>query len=248
MPIIYLSPSQQPYNLYVNGGNEQQHMNQIADEMQPLLRANGIQYTRNPLGSTLGKAIRESNAGYYDLHLAIHSNSAPPELSGKLRGTDVYYYPTSTRGKKAADVIAKNFKNIYPLPEKVRTVPTTSLAEIKKVNAPSVLIETAYHDNPDDANWIVSNTGKIASNLVQSLTEYFGIPFFPTVRPERKGKVSTPQGGNMNIRSKPSLEARVIGQAPNGAFLKVLNEWNNWYVVDYNGLVGYASADYIDIV
>lgn len=34
MPNIYLSPSLQPYNEYVNGGSEQYHMNILADNME----------------------------------------------------------------------------------------------------------------------------------------------------------------------------------------------------------------------
>ena len=48
MPIIYLSPSTQEYNEYVNGlGNEEEWMNRLADAMEPMLFASGIQYTRN---------------------------------------------------------------------------------------------------------------------------------------------------------------------------------------------------------
>ena len=113
MPIIYLSPSLQPFNKYVNGGDEQYYMNLVADAMEPYLRANGIQYVRSSRDMTLGQAIRQSNEGYYDLHLALHSNAAPESLSGQLQGTDVYYYPASVRGKQAATIIAENFKNIY---------------------------------------------------------------------------------------------------------------------------------------
>lgn len=152
MPIIYLSPSLQPFNKYVNGGDEQYYMNLVADAMEPYLRANGIQYVRSSRDMTLGQAIRQSNEGYYDLHLALHSNAAPESLSGQLQGTDVYYYPASVRGKHAATIIAENFKNIYPQPNLVKAVPTTRLAEITKTNAPSVLMEIAYHDNPEDAD------------------------------------------------------------------------------------------------
>ena len=98
MPSIYLSPSLQPYNKYVTTGDEQYWMNVIADDMVPILEQNGITVSRNTPGMTLGQAIRESNAGDYDLHLALHSNAAPESLSGKLRGPDVYYYPYSTAG------------------------------------------------------------------------------------------------------------------------------------------------------
>lgn len=244
MPNIYLSPSLQPYNEYVNGGSEQYHMNILADNMEPYLRANGIRFTRNTVGMTLGQAIRESNAGYYDLHLALHSNAAPPQLSGQLRGTDVYYYPYSTAGSRAAEIIARNYKEIYPLPDRVRTMPTTTLAEITKTSAPAVLIETAYHDNPEDAEWLVTHMPEIAANLVKSLTEIFGIPFIDNPQPARTAKVVT-QGGNLNIRNRPSLDAAVIGQAPNGATITVLGEWQGWYVVNYNGIIGYSSSQFI---
>lgn len=246
MPIIYLSPSLQPNNKYIIGGSEQYYMNLVADAMEPYLRTNGIRYTRNTVGSTLGQAIRESNAGYYDLHLALHSNAAPPELSGKIQGTNVYYYANSASGKRAAEIIAKNFKKIYPKPELVKTIPTTKLVEVTKTNAPAVLVEIAYHDNVEDAEWIRSNINPIASTLVMSLTEYFGIPFISPPQPVRTGKVTT-QSGNLNIRSKPNTLSKIIGQAPKGAAIKVLGSWQDWYVVDYNGIVGYSSSDYITV-
>ena len=36
MPIIYLSPSTQENNLYVNGGTEEEWMNRLADAMEPV--------------------------------------------------------------------------------------------------------------------------------------------------------------------------------------------------------------------
>ena len=181
MPRIYLSPSLQEYNLFVNGGTEEEYMNLIADAMEPYLIASGIELTRNDPGQTLTEVINESNAGGYDLHLALHSNAAPPSLAGQLRGTDVYYWYDSKWGKAAADIIAENFKEIYPDSNRVRAVPTSTLRELRRTYAPSVLVEVAYHDNPDDAQWIKENIDQIARNLVLSLTEYFGIPF---VEPE----------------------------------------------------------------
>ena len=175
MPSIYLSPSLQPYNKYVTTGDEQYWMNVIADDMVPILEQNGIAVSRNTSGMTLGQAIRESNAGDYDLHLALHSNAAPESLSGKLRGPDVYYYPYSTAGKRAADIIADNLRSIYPDPDLVNTVATTKLAEITKTNAPAVLVEIAYHDNVQDEAWIRENTALIARNLAMSVCAYFGM-------------------------------------------------------------------------
>ena len=243
MPVIYLSPSTQEGNFYRTGGTEEQYMNQVADAMEPYLRSCGIRFTRNTPQMTAASSIRQANAGKYDFYLALHSNAAPEHLSGQLRGTDVYFYPASTRGRRMAEIIAGNLKKIYPLPERVRTVSTTSIGEVSKTKAPAVLVEIAYHDNAQDAGWIVSHTGVIARALGLSLCEYFGIPFVEA-QPPRQGTVAL-TGGNLNIRSRPSLRAGAVTQAPNGAKLTVWGQWQNWYVVEYNGHTGYASAQYI---
>lgn len=178
MPAIYLSPSTQEYNNFVTGGgSEEFYMNQIADAMIPYLQASGISVTRNDPNLTVANSIAQSNAGNYDLHLAIHSNASPPSMPGVFQGPNVYYFPASQRGKEAADIIAKQLKTIYPNPDLVVTIPTTSLAEVRNTVAPTVLVETAYHDNWEDASWIVNNIQNIARVLAQSVTEFLGIPF-----------------------------------------------------------------------
>lgn len=177
MPSVYLSPSVQDYNDYIIGGSEEYYMNLIVDAMIPYLEANGITYARNNPYDTLSQVIEQSNAGNYDLHLAIHSNAAPENLSGILQGPDVYYYAYSDAAKAAAQIFANNLMEIYPKPDLVTTIPTTTLAELRRTRATSVLIETAYHDNFQDARWIKDNINQIARNYVQSITEYFGMPF-----------------------------------------------------------------------
>ena len=177
MPVIYLSPSTQENNLYVSGGSEEEWMNRLADAMVPYLDASGIQYVRNTPDMTAASSIRASNAGNYDLHLALHSNAANPSRYGQVRGIIVFYYPGSANGKRAAEIVADNLKAIYPLPNRVRTEATTAIGEVRQPRAPSVCLELGYHDNTDDAAWIKGNLDEIARNLVLSLTEYFGIPF-----------------------------------------------------------------------
>lgn len=246
MPTIFLSPSAQQFNPYVTGtGSEEFYMNLLADAMEPYLRSTGIQYVRNNPEESLSQIIAQSNAGNYDLHLALHSNAAPESMSGRLRGTDVYYYTPSNEGRRAAEIIANNFKEIALEPSLVRAVPTTTLAELRRTRAPSVLIEVAYHDNVTEANWIIDNLQVIARNLVQSLAEFFGIPFIEA-QPVRQGVVDT-AGSDLNLRSRPALDAPVITTMPDNATVEVLGQWQGWYVVNYNGNVGYASSQYIRV-
>lgn len=177
MPSVYLSPSTQEYNQFVNGGTEEEYANLIADAMVPYLRASGITFSRNNPGGTVTDSINDSNSGNYDFHLAIHSNAAPPNLAGQIKGPDVYYYRDSAQGQRDADVIANNLKMIYPNPSLVTTVPTTTLAELRRTKAPAVLVEVAYHDNIDDANWIKNNIQSIGRNLALSTADILGVPF-----------------------------------------------------------------------
>lgn len=246
MPSIYLSPSTQEYNLYYDGsGSEEYYMNLIADAMEPYLTASGIVFTRNTPEMTAASSIRASNAGNYDAHVALHSNASPESLAGKLRGIDIYYYPGSERSRILADIVAAQLRNIYPLPELVQARPTTTIGEVSRTRAPAILAELGYHDNPDDAAWIRGNIVPIARNLVIALTTYFGIPF---IEPEPILTATVDlNGGNLNIRARPSLDAPILGRAPDGAQLTVLGNWNGWYVVRYGDIEGYARSEYITL-
>lgn len=231
--------------MYVTGGSEEYYMNLIADAMIPYLRSSGISFTRNSKDMTAADAIAQSNRGKYDLHLALHSNAAPPSQYGEFRGVDVYYSPKSSLGKRAAQIFAQNLKSIYPLPSKVRTVPTTTIGEVSQTRAPAVFLELGYHDNVSDAQWVTDNINEIAANLVLSLTEYFGIPFVQASNP-RRGRV-TITSGTLNLRSRPSLSSGILASMPDNAALTVLGQWRDWYVVNYNGITGYALSRYITI-
>ena len=244
MPIIYLSPSTQEGNLYVTGsGSEEYNMNRLADAMEPYLRANTIRWTRNTPEMTAGSSIRQANQGTYDFYLALHSNGAPPERYGQVRGVIAFYYPNSANGRRAAEIFAENLKRIYPLPELVTTRSTTSLGEVRDPKAPAVLLELGYHDNISDARWVEENTDAIARNLVQSLTEYFDLPFIEPITPyDATVSVSS---GNLNLRAKPSTTAPVVAQLPNGTVLRVYGIWQGWAAVGYGDLAGYVSMEYL---
>ena len=243
MPFLYLSPSTQEANQYVTGGSEEYWMNQLADLMVPQLEASGVNITRNTPSMTAASSIRASNAGNYDFHLALHSNAAPEGRYGQVRGIDVYYAPNSVNGLRMAQLIADDLRPIYPLPNRVRTVATTSIGEVRLTRAPAVLLELAYHDNVDDANWITGNLPAIAEALSEAVTEYFGLPLL-TPQPPRTGTVRLSSGA-LNLRTAPSTGAGIYSRIPNGAAVEILSSYGEWYVVRYNGVVGYVRAQYI---
>lgn len=246
MPIVFLSPSTQKWNPYIDGtGNEEMVMNQLVTEMEPYLRSSGIAFVRNDPDRYVAGAIADSNAGKFDVHLALHSNAAPEQYSGKLRGIDVYYAPASDNSELLATIIANNLKRIYPLESKVTARPTYSLGEVLRTKAVAVLAEIGYHDNREDAKWIRSNLKPIARNLVLSLTDYFGIPFINAAEPFY-GSVKT-NGSRLNLRDYPALTGTVLTQIPDKTQLILYGETDGWFVTTYNGKTGYISGEYLQL-
>ena len=247
MPNIYLSPSTQEYNPYITGsGSEEYWMNRIADAMEPYLRANTIRFTRNTPEMTAASSIAQAARGSYDFYLALHSNASGDGSSeGRQRGIIAFYYPTSTNGRRAADIFVTNLKEIYPLPALVTARATTALGEVRQPKMPSVLLEIGYHDNTADARWIEENVQPIAENLSRSLTEYFALPFIYPTTP-RTGTVITEESA-LNVRAYPSMSGQVVGSVPREAQLTVYGQYDGWYSMAYGGLAGYVRSDYVRV-
>ena len=254
MPTVYLSPSSQEFNSYITGGSEEYYANLIVDAMIPYLDLSGIDYVRNKTSYNVTQSIDESNSINPDLHLAIHSNAAPEQLSGFLRGPQVLYYPRSSEGKRGAEIFASNLRAIYPNPARVRIIPTAELSELERTNAPSVYVELGYHDNEFDAEWITQNIGLIARNLALSVAEFFGLPLITD--PDEQGESSefprlavvNLSSGRLNIRKEPSERSEVVGRVGNGAFLEAIGRSadGNWYRVRLdNGVEGFAKAEFL---
>ena len=246
MPRVYLSPSTQEGNYYVNGGTEEQYMNLVCDEIIPYLNASGITYTRNDRTQSAADAIRQSNAGTYGLHVALHSNAAPEGQYGSKRGIVIYYYRYSQSSRRAAELFADQMRLIYPLPQNVRTIATETLGEVSRTRAAAVLLEIGYHDNVSDANWIKGNISRIARAVASGITAFFALPLAMPQAPQRAQVSIT--SGTLNIRSRPSTSSPILASAPNGSRLTVVGTLDGWYVVRYGSVTGYAAAPYVNLL
>lgn len=243
MPVLYLSTSLQASNTYVKKGDQKHIAGLIADNMIPFLQSSGIQYIRGAENSSVIPISDPINKEYYGLHLALQSKPVQAAYIEASEETNVYYYPGSANSQHAAYVIAKNLKNAFYNPEEVKTIAVTSIYELRRADTPAVLLRISYKEQSKETRWTDENISHTARTLVQSLSEYFGIPFVHP-QPERVGIVGA-NTGLLNIRSKPNTTAVILAQARKGQKLKILGKWKNWYVVNYNGTVGYAKSEYI---
>ena len=243
MPKVYLSPSTQEGNLTITGGTEEYYANLIADAIIPYLEASGIEYGRNTPDMTALSSAQQANAGNYDFYLAIHSNASAKPYAGRVRGAEVYYYPGSANGLRAATIFANNYKEIYPMPEFVQIIPSETLVELNKTKMPAILFETAYHDNQEDFQWLSSNVNNIGRNFAISVADYFGMSF---IEPDAFANgVVTLNNGTLNIRRGPSTNAEIAGSLNNGDIVKILESENGWYRIRYGDTTGYVDARFL---
>ncbi len=243
MASVYLSPSTQESNITINGGNEEFYMNLIADAMIPYLNASGIEYGRNSREMTALQAVQEANAGDYDFYMAIHSNAAGGDFAGRVRGAEIYYYPESSEGERAATIFANNYREIYPVPQFVTTIPQNTLIELNKTTMPAILFEVAYHDNLEDFTWLSSNINEIAENLAGSVADFLNVSF--NIPQTFARGIVTLSSGNLNIRSAPNTRAQVIGTLADGDIVTVLEIQNDWYRIRSGDITGYVNSRYI---
>lgn len=171
--VIYLSPSAQEYNIgYGDFGSEEYRMNRIADIVEKLLNEQGYTVYRNNPNERLSQIVRESNEINPDIHVALHSNASGEGFSAQ--GPEIFANRPNTPGDRLANQIYNEIMQVYPDPTKGRGVLyTSSLYEIIRTNAPAVLLEVAFHDNPEDAQWIIDNESQIAQAIVSGINSYF---------------------------------------------------------------------------
>lgn len=186
MARIYISPSVQDKNTGAgNYGTEEQRMNQIADVVVSILKANGHEVVRNKPDMTLKQICDASNAAKCDAHYAFHSDA----FNKLARGCTVFCYDTGGMSEKMANVLYKHVSPLTPASDRgVKVNP--GLYELNQTDAPAVLIEISFHDNDQDAAWIVNNIKQIGNACAAGILEVF--PPVKVVKPTEPAKEPTP--------------------------------------------------------
>lgn len=192
MAKIYLSPAAHGVDnpcSYDKKCGENKHCNAYLDELEPYLKACGIQYKRankKNTGNNLSKTIAESNAYKPDIHYTCHTNA----FNGTVSGSRPHVWLKSGNGKKWAEIILKHRKKIYPYPCSVKD--GSSFAEVKGTTAVAIYEELVFHDNKDDITWFHKNMRKMAEYTARAFCEIFGIkfvdPYYVLPKPAPKPK------------------------------------------------------------
>lgn len=166
---VYLSPSSQTANVgYGDYGTEADRMQELSDKVKAKLVDLGHTVYGSDNSLDLNERIAASNKEGVDCHVALHSNAS----NGTARGTEAYYYSTSTNGKRLAQSVLDQVVAVDGCYKSRGIKATTTLAECKKTSAPATLVEVAFHDNKDDAAWIIEKMDDIAAAIANGINAY----------------------------------------------------------------------------
>ena len=177
---IYISPEDRASNVYASSAlwnghttNEKEQMGRCADYMErSLLRCGSFEVINAQYGNMYDR-VKESNNWPADMHVAPHTNG----FNGKAAGTRVHCYP-SDRSRRIGKLIQNRIAPLSPgAPDKL--VEDDRLYELRASHMPAVLPEFGFHDNPEEAQWLVDNMERIAEETVQAICEYFDVAYVP---------------------------------------------------------------------
>ena len=119
------------------------------------------------LDESLAERASSANSWKANIYVSLHSNA------GGGRGCEVYAYSRVAAGAKIARLIYDRLEKITPSADRGVKY-NSSFYELRATEAPACLVEIAFHDNLDDANFIINNIELIGEEIAKGIKEYFG--------------------------------------------------------------------------
>lgn len=153
--------------------------NRIAKALESALKRNGYETKRAPEGQDMNKSITESNAWGADIHIPCHTNA------GGGHGALVMVYGLVDRNLKYAKPVYDELQSMNPFGggygvKRDVDVCGYSLAEVRNVSAITVYCECAFHDNAQEAQWIIDNADKIGEAICKGICKGDGKNYIPS--------------------------------------------------------------------
>ena len=169
---IYISPSSQTANTYAVGNtNEAAQCRKIAAALEAELDRCGFD-SKAGLSGTMYTRTDDSNSMGADLHLPIHTNAC----NGKVAGLRIMVSKKGGEAEAISKAIMATLAPITPgTSDNISEYP--NLYEIKNSKAVCVYIEVGFHDNKEEAQWIIDHTNDIAVAIAKGLCNHYGVKY-----------------------------------------------------------------------
>lgn len=216
MKKIYLSPSDQPANLYAYGNtNEKVVCTEISSYAEKALKRNGFEVI-TATSTSLRTRCSEADKWGADLYIPVHTNA----FNGKVSGTRMICYALSGEGYKACKAIYNALAPVTPgKSENITANP--GLYEIKTPKAPTAYIEVDFHDVPEVAKWIIEHKEEIGEAICKGVCNYYGVTYKAKEAPKKEtGKVYRVQVGAYSVKANAEAMLAKLKQAGFDGFIK----------------------------
>jgi N-acetylmuramoyl-L-alanine amidase len=125
---------------------------------------------------------RESDKLKVKLHVPIHTNA----LDGKVAGTIIFCWSKQGEGYKASEAIFKHLAPLTPGKSAEYIKEGRNLYEVKVPAAPTAYLECSFHDNPEEAKWIIENVEAIGEAIAHGICDYFKVEYVAPVEEKKQ--------------------------------------------------------------
>lgn len=217
---IAISPEDRSSNAYNSsvlfGGrptNEHDQMCRYADCLQEELERSGFTVLNMQYGNMYDR-VRDANNANVNLYIAPHTNG----FDGTVTGCRIHCYPSDKSrafGQLLVDGVRAIYYAVSPAP---KIVESTTLYELKGPKAPAVLPEWGFHDNRQDAEWIVDNVADLAIMTAKACCQYFKVPYVS--RETSPNKMFCVQVGAFSDRKNAENMLKMVKNDYPDAFIK----------------------------
>ncbi len=226
MPTIYIN-TKNDYKSKNDNSNCEYYSNLISSEIKNALNSNAISLANNIIERETSEEIPD----FSNINLQIDSennNSSDYIIS-------ISYKSGNPQSQRLKNILEINLKNIIPENTDIKTT------EADEHDFEEDIIIKINCSNEENFRWLRNNIENLSAAIIMSLTEYFGIPFIPYT-----GVIYGRAIKDANIFRRPSTKSEIVQTLTEGEKVKLLSQWEDWYVAEKNGILGYINTYFID--
>jgi N-acetylmuramoyl-L-alanine amidase len=233
---IYLSPSNQPWNLYTSlPTNEKQEMEAVAKLVQQgLSKYRDIRVTMATLSKPPTQRDEEAKAMGARVYLALHSDAGPTTASGATG----FFHAQSQTSRLLATQLVTAVQAVKPIKSN-RSLAVRDGGAFGEIREPfnkgltPVLLECGFHTHPQEGRWLMENKGVLAQAIVRGIVATFQLQpnTTPVPAPQpipAKGFLVRINTAVLNYRSGPGVGYKINGQVKGGEVYTIVEMAGSW--------------------
>lgn len=165
---IFINPGHggtDPGAVSKTGTKESEISATIGQELAEKLRLNGYTVEVYQQKKDYFEISRQENKSGADLFISIHCNSS---TSASAHGIETLYLPTSTKGKKVAEIMQRELVQATKLTDRGIKA-REDLHVLKRTTAPAILIECGFISNPKEEALLKSKPNFFANAIFEGI-------------------------------------------------------------------------------